>query len=86
MYPPGAVLARTATEDYKLPDTNLVIEKGVRCIIPVFGLHRDADYFPEPDTFKPERFTEENKTTIKSHTYMPFGEGPRNCIGNKHNN
>lgn len=82
MYPPGAVLPRMAAEDYKVPGEDLVIEKGVRCLIPVYGLQRDEDYFPEPNVFKPERFSEENKGSIKSHTYMPFGEGPRICIGN----
>lgn len=86
MYPPAPVLPRLATQDYKLPETDLVIEKGVRCIIPVYSFQRDSDYFAEPNAFKPERFSEENKATIKSHTYMPFGEGPRNCIGNKRNN
>lgn len=81
MYPPLAILPRVAMQEYKLPDTDLVIEKGVRCIIPVYALHRDADHFPEPNTFKPDRFSEKNKANIKSHTYLPFGEGPRNCIG-----
>lgn len=46
------------------------------------GLHHDQDYYPNPDVFDPERFSTENKQTRPSGTYLPFGDGPRNCIGN----
>ena len=49
--------------------------------IPVLALHHDPTYFPDPDKFDPERFTEENKHSIPNYTYIPFGEGPRMCIG-----
>lgn len=81
MYPPGFMLIRLATESFKTPDGCLTIEKGVRLMVPVFSIHRDADNFPEPDVFQPERFSEENRNNIKPFTYLPFGEGPRNCIG-----
>ncbi|KAF4519173.1 hypothetical protein B566_EDAN008236 [Ephemera danica] len=47
----------------------------------IYGLHHDPEYFPDPERFDPERFNEENKSKLKSFTYMPFGSGPRNCIG-----
>lgn len=50
-------------------------------LIPCLGLHRDAKYFPNPDLFDPERFSDENKTKIVDGTFIPFGSGPRNCIG-----
>lgn len=43
----------------------------------------DETYFPEPQKFDPERFSDENKHNIKPGTYSPFGVGPRNCIGTK---
>nr|CAD7463026.1 unnamed protein product [Timema tahoe] len=49
----------------------------------ISGLHRDPELFPEPDRFDPERFSEENKSSIKPFTYMPFGIGQRSCIGNR---
>lgn len=45
------------------------------------GLHYDPDFFPEPEVFKPERFSDENKPSMVPFSYLPFGSGPRNCIG-----
>lgn len=48
--------------------------------IPVYAIHRDEDRFPDPDTFKPERFVDPKMDKIN---YLPFGAGPRICPGNK---
>lgn len=80
LYPVLASLTREVVEDYTLP-TGLKLEKDMRIHIPVYYLHLNPDFFPEPETFKPERFLPENKRDIKPYTYMPFGEGPRICIG-----
>jgi cytochrome P450 family 6 len=68
--------------DYKVPGLNLVIPKGTPVYIPLFGLQNDAKYFPEPDTFNPNRFADENKDKLVPFSFIPFGEGPRICIGN----
>ncbi|XP_078045153.1 cytochrome P450 6k1 [Augochlora pura] len=81
LYPAAPLLDRVTTTDYKVPDTDIILEKGTAVYIPLCGLHRDPNYFPDPDRFNPDRFSEENKGNIKQFTYMPFGEGPRNCIG-----
>lgn len=47
----------------------------------MFGLHYDPEYFPEPQKFNPERFSDENRKKIPPFSYLPFGQGPRNCIG-----
>ncbi|KAJ8967929.1 hypothetical protein NQ314_002570 [Rhamnusium bicolor] len=59
------------------------IEKGTVVMIPIFGLHRDAQYYPDPERFDPERFSEQNKDNLNTNSYLPFGAGPRGCIGNK---
>lgn len=42
---------------------------------------RDPKYYPDPETFDPERFSDDNKSNIEPMSYLPFGVGPRNCIG-----
>lgn len=80
-YPPLPFLDRVAMHDYGLPGTELVIEKGTPVYIPMLGLHYDPEYFPNPEKYDPERFTEENKHKRPAYVYMPFGEGQHNCIG-----
>lgn len=64
-------------------EQDIVIQKDDNLWIPIYGLHRDPKHFPNPDKFDPERFSAENIHKINSHSYLPFGIGPRNCIGNK---
>lgn len=82
-YPPGFVINRVCTKDYKIPDSDYTIEKGTTINISVFGLQMDERYFPDPDKFDPDRFTEEQKSARHHYTYLPFGEGPRVCIGQR---
>ncbi|XP_015431466.1 PREDICTED: cytochrome P450 6k1-like [Dufourea novaeangliae] len=81
MYPPAPILDRVATSNYKIPGTDMIIEKGTPIYVPLYGLHRDPKFYSTPDRFDPDRFSDENKGNIKQCTYMPFGEGPRICIG-----
>ncbi|KAK9506036.1 hypothetical protein O3M35_008047 [Rhynocoris fuscipes] len=81
-YPPVPELLRKSTKDYVIPGTSVAIPKGTRVTIPVYSLHYDSKYFPEPEKFKPERFDRE-KNKIKIGTYLPFGDGPRICIGER---
>jgi len=78
MYPALPILNRECTKDYPLPDSHLIIQKGTSIIISLFGMFRDPKYFPDPDTFRPDRFTTKD---YNETAYIPFGEGPRNCIG-----
>ncbi|GBP26433.1 Cytochrome P450 9e2 [Eumeta japonica] len=65
-----------ATKDYYL-------ETGSIVFIPIWPIHYDPRYYSEPTRFNPERFSDDNKHNIKPFTYMPFGIGPRNCIGSR---
>ncbi|XP_031353129.1 probable cytochrome P450 6a13 isoform X2 [Photinus pyralis] len=80
-YPPGTLNTRVCVSDYVEPVSGVTIEKGTKVLIPVWGLHMDPEYFPDPERFDPERFSEDNKHNVAPFTYMPFGEGPRICIG-----
>jgi len=81
MYPILPFLDRVSTETYKMPNCDFVLEKGMPVYISMLGMHYDPEYFPDPEKFNPERFSEENKRNILPCTYFPFGEGPRICIG-----
>lgn len=75
------MLPRTCTKDYKFPDDDGFIEKGTQVFIPTLALHMDPEYYPNPEKFDPDRFSEENKSTRHPYVYLPFGEGPRVCLG-----
>ncbi|CAG2240592.1 CYP3A [Mytilus edulis] len=59
----------------------MFIPKDTDVTIPISALHRNPKYWPEPEKFDPERFTDENKATRPMYSYLPFGLGPRVCIG-----
>lgn len=52
--------------------------------IPAFSIHRDANIYPNPDDFNPENFTEDAINNRHPMNYLPFSNGPRNCIGTFH--
>lgn len=79
-YPPIPILFRKCVKDYKIPGTNLTIPKDIKALINVYSLHHDSEYFPDPSKFDPERFSDENIKNIKPFTFLPFGEGQRNCM------
>ncbi|CAH1974890.1 unnamed protein product [Acanthoscelides obtectus] len=56
---------------------------GQHLLFPVYGIHHYYKYYPHPERFDPERFSDENKDKINPYSYLPFGLGPRNCIGNR---
>ncbi|XP_011705829.1 PREDICTED: cytochrome P450 9e2-like, partial [Wasmannia auropunctata] len=85
LYPPVPFLDRICVKETKLPpatpDGELVtIKPGDSILFPAFPLHRDAKYYPHPEKFNPDRFFNSN---VDNSVYMPFGIGPRICIGNR---
>jgi len=79
IYPPALRTDRVANADYEYE--GLKIKKGQVIGIPIYVLHHDAEIYPDPEEFRPERFSDENKKKRETVAYIPFGAGPRNCIG-----
>lgn len=81
LYPPAYILARRTIEDVAIG--RYVIKKHTIVLLNVLGIHRRPDLFPSPDTFDPERFLGDAERQLPRCAYMPFGAGPRICIGNQ---
>lgn len=81
MHPPAQRLNRLALEDVEI--NGLQIKKGMDCTMSVLALHYMPEYWENPNKYDPERFAPENKDKINQYAYMPFGQGPRNCIGKR---
>ncbi|XP_039753921.1 uncharacterized protein LOC120629162 [Pararge aegeria] len=89
LWPPAMALDRICVKDYNMGKPNskatkdYIIRKGELVSIPSWCFHHDPEFFPNPQKFEPERFSDENKHLINPMAYMPFGLGPRNCIGSR---
>lgn len=81
LYPPAIYVDRSCNSDYLVPGTKSVINAGDLIWVPVFGLLRDEEYFPNSSRFDPERFSSKNKHKVPSGAFLPFGSGPRGCAG-----
>nr|UOU03277.1 cytochrome P450 3044A1/2 [Brachionus rubens] len=79
MFPPAMRLDRIASDDYEY--NGMKIEKGMIWSVPIWALHHDPEIYPEPNVFRPERFDENEKKLRDNVAYLPFGAGPRNCVG-----
>ncbi|CAK1544725.1 unnamed protein product [Leptosia nina] len=82
VFPSLGFLIRESARKYTFEDLNLTIDEGVTIMIPLQALHNDPQYFEDPQQFRPERFDPSNPDLhLFKDVYLPFGEGPRACIG-----
>ncbi|XP_026328267.1 cytochrome P450 6B6-like [Hyposmocoma kahamanoa] len=82
LFPSLGFLIRESAKKYTIPEINVTIDEGIGIIIPLQALHNDPQYFEKPEQFRPERFhPDEFDCKDKKFVYLPFGEGPRACIG-----
>jgi cytochrome P450 len=79
LYPPFWMVDRMAVADDRVGD--VAIPRGSMVIVYVYGAHHAPRYWENPDNFDPNRFTKENDKLRAPFTYLPFGAGPRGCIG-----
>jgi cytochrome P450 len=77
LYPPAAMVSRTALEPDTLCGTR--INPGDTVILPIYALHRSHQLWDRPDSFDPDRWA--NGARPDRYAYLPFGDGPRICIG-----
>jgi cytochrome P450 len=73
LFPPAWVIGRQALEDDEL--------RGFKIPVPIYAIHRDPKYFEAPEEFRPERWSDEFRQKLPRAAYLPFGYGPRMCIG-----
>jgi cytochrome P450 len=79
LYPPAYAVFRESLEDvavdgYRVPE-------GTKVSVPQIHVQRDARFFTDPDSFRPERWTDGFEDELPDYAYFPFGGGPRHCIG-----
>ncbi len=79
LYPPVYSVARKAHEDTEIG--GYPVKAGSEAILWIYMTHRDARFWPDPTSFRPERFTPEEEARRPKLAYAPFGAGPRACIG-----
>jgi cytochrome P450 len=80
LYPPAYVVGRRAA--HPLTVGGAPVRKGQLVLLNIVGIHRRPSEFPDPERFLPERFTPEREKALPPQAFMPFGAGPRICIGN----
>ncbi len=80
LYPPAWAIGREAVADFDLGGHR--VRKGTQILISQWVLHRDPRWFADPEAFRPDRWDGDLARTLPKGAYLPFGDGPRVCIGN----
>jgi len=85
LYPLLGAIDRVCVKDFEMPPAtpdgkSFTIKVGESVYFPIYALHRDPDYYPEPNKFNPDRFLNNN---VDKSVFMPFGMGPRICIARR---
>jgi cytochrome P450 len=79
LYPPFWMVDRMALADDRAGDVG--IPRGSTVVVFIHGVHHAPQYWENPESFDPERFTKSNEKLHTPFTHLPFGAGPRGCIG-----
>lgn len=87
-WPSFRITSRECTKEYTLVDEesgkSYVIAQGTELLLPIGAIQNDPRYFADPEKFDPYRFSDDNKANIESGSFIPFGYGPRMCIGSRY--
>jgi cytochrome P450 len=79
LYPPAWRIGRTAREPLQIGD--YIVPTGANGLMSQWVTHRDSRWFPDPERFHPDRWSDDAATKLPRFAYFPFGGGPRVCIG-----
>ncbi|XP_046543385.1 cytochrome P450 3A41-like [Haliotis rubra] len=79
LYPPATRITRVPAKSTNINGYH--IPAGLPIIIPVYAIQHDPEFWSDPEKFDPDRFLPENKHELHNYMWMPFGVGPRNCLG-----
>lgn len=82
LYPSVFLISRVAGEDVTLHSH--LVPAGTVLHLNIYGVHRDPNFWPNPDVFDPDRFLPEKIKNRHPYSYIPFSAGPRNCIGQRY--
>ncbi|XP_037036450.1 cytochrome P450 3A56-like [Bradysia coprophila] len=74
---------RICTKEWENKEFQLKIPVGMSVQLPVWPLHYNPEYFPEPEKFQPDRFLPQNKDILQKYALLSFGQGPHNCVGTR---
>ena len=80
VYPPAGMIARRTLRDITLAGTTIPADSTA--IVPIYAIHHNPKLWPDPEAFRPERFSPAESEGRSRFAYLPFGAGPRICIGN----
>lgn len=78
MHPPVTTVERACNKEVTYNDVR--ITKDMIVMVSTYALHYSEEYYTDPETFDPDRWSPENKANLNPYAFMPFGMGPRNCV------
>ncbi|MCO6458667.1 MAG: cytochrome P450, partial [Pirellulaceae bacterium] len=81
LYPPAIAIARQAAQPVEIG--GIPIPRGSLVFVSVYSIHHDARWFPQPEECQPQRFANDPSHPLPENAYLPFGIGPRACIGRR---
>ncbi|XP_011872735.1 PREDICTED: cytochrome P450 4C1-like, partial [Vollenhovia emeryi] len=81
LYPSAHLISRNTGEDVEL--SSYLVPAGTFVLLDIYGVHRDPNFWPNPEVFDPDKFLPEKIRNRHPYSYIPFSAGPRNCIGQR---
>ncbi|XP_070568050.1 cytochrome P450 3A13-like isoform X2 [Ptychodera flava] len=81
LYPPAVSTDRQCSQDCVIGDGSVFVPKGMNIHVPIWAIHHDRKIYPNPEKFDPDRFSPEERGKYHQYSWLPFGGGPRICIG-----